>query len=34
MQAFNRFFNELDVNGDEVISRKEMATFAYNFHKP
>ena len=25
MAAFNRFFNEIDVNGDEVISRGEMA---------
>lgn len=25
LQIFNRYFNELDVNGDNVISREEMA---------
>lgn len=34
MAAFNRFFNELDVNGDDVLSRGEMAKFVYNFYKP
>lgn len=34
MAAFNRFFNEIDLNGDDVISRGEMARFVYNFHQP
>ena len=32
--TFNRFFNEIDLNGDDVISRREMAQFVLNFYKP
>lgn len=32
--TFNRFFNEIDINGDDVISRREMAQFVLNFYKP
>jgi hypothetical protein len=34
MASFNRFFNEMDLNGDDVISRGEMAKFIYNFYQP
>lgn len=34
MASFNRFFNEVDVNGDDVISRPEMAKFIMSFYKP
>jgi len=32
--VFNRYFNEIDVNGDGVISRREMAQFVLNFYRP
>ena len=34
MASFNRFFNQIDINGDDVISRPEMAAFVINFYKP
>jgi Ca2+-binding EF-hand superfamily protein len=34
MASFNRFFNQIDINGDDVISRPEMAGFIVNFYKP
>lgn len=34
MASFNRFFNELDVNGDDVLTRQEMSKFIANFYKP
>lgn len=34
MASFNRFFNQVDTNGDDVIQKSEMARFMANFYKP
>jgi Ca2+-binding EF-hand superfamily protein len=31
MPKFNKFFDEIDVNGDNVISKNEMAGFVKRF---